>query len=142
MPRSRLALDGIPGAVVAVVQGDETLYLRGFGRADLAGSEPVPAQKMLFRAGSISKLLTWTAVMQLVERGLLDLQAHVNRYLHAFQVPATYPKPITLAHLLTPTARRPEIHEGSRICSVITHDEAGVSLCFLEKSFLRNRKMR
>jgi CubicO group peptidase (beta-lactamase class C family) len=102
--RSQLALDGIPGAVVALVLGDETLYLGGFGKADLASGEPVSAQETLFRTGSVSKLVTWTAVMQLVERGLLDLHADVNRYLDAFQIPATYPKPVTLAHLLTHTA--------------------------------------
>jgi CubicO group peptidase (beta-lactamase class C family) len=102
--RSQLALDGIPGAVVALVQGDETLYLGGFGKADLASGEPVSAQETLFRTGSVSKLVTWTAVMQLVERGRLDLHADVNRYLDAFQIPATYPKHVTLAHLLTHTA--------------------------------------
>jgi CubicO group peptidase (beta-lactamase class C family) len=102
--RSQLALDGIPGAVVALVQGDETLYLGGFGKADLASGKPVSAQETLFRTGSVSKLVTWTAVMQLVERGLLDLHADVNRYLDAFQIPATDPEPVTLAHLLTHTA--------------------------------------
>jgi CubicO group peptidase (beta-lactamase class C family) len=102
--RSQLALDGIPGAVVALVQGDETLYLGGFGKADLASGEPVSAQETLFRTGSVSKLVTWTAVMQLVERGRLDLHADVNRYLDAFQIPATYPEPVTLARLITHTA--------------------------------------
>jgi len=69
--RSQLALDGIPGAVVALVQGDETLDLGGFGKADLASGEPVSAQETLFRTGSVSKLVTWTAVMQLLERGVV-----------------------------------------------------------------------
>jgi CubicO group peptidase (beta-lactamase class C family) len=102
--RSQLAVHGIPGAVVALVQGDETLYLGGFGKADLASGEPASAQETLFRTGSVSKLITWTALMQLVEQGVLDLHADVNRHLDAFHIPATYPEPVTPAHLLTHTA--------------------------------------
>ncbi|MEA3276035.1 MAG: serine hydrolase domain-containing protein [Pseudomonadota bacterium] len=85
----QLALFGIPGAAVAVVQGDRTLYLGGLGKADLASDEPTSARETLFRTGSVSKLVTWTAVMQHVEQGKLDLHADVNRYLDAFQIPAT-----------------------------------------------------
>jgi CubicO group peptidase (beta-lactamase class C family) len=92
------------GAAVAVVQAEKILYLWGFGKADLARNDAVSAQESLFRTGSISKLVTWTAVMQLIEQGKLDLHSDINRYLDAFQVPATYPAPITLAHLLTHTA--------------------------------------
>jgi CubicO group peptidase (beta-lactamase class C family) len=81
--KMQLALSGIPGAAVAVVQGDRTLYLRGLGKADLAGKESVSARETLFRTGSVSKLVTWTAVMQLVEQGKLNLHADVNRYLDA-----------------------------------------------------------
>ena len=102
--KTQLALFEIPGATVAVVRGDTTLYLGGFGKANLASNEPVSAQKTLFRTGSISKLVTWTAVMQLVEQGRLDLHTGVNEYLDTFQIPATYPAPITLAHLMTHTA--------------------------------------
>ncbi len=75
----QLALFGIPGAAVAVVQGDKILYLGGFGKADLAGDELSSAQETLFRTGSISKLVTWTAVMQLIEQGKLDLHTNVNQ---------------------------------------------------------------
>ena len=51
----------------------------------------------------MSKLFTWTAVMQLVEQGKLDLDADVNTYLTQFKVPATYEAPITLRHALTHT---------------------------------------
>jgi CubicO group peptidase (beta-lactamase class C family) len=100
----QLALFGIPGAAVAVVQGDKTLYLGGLGKGDLASNEPLSARETLFRTGSVSKLVTWTTVMQLVEQGTLDLHADVNRYLDTFQIPAPYPEPVTLAHLLTHTA--------------------------------------
>jgi CubicO group peptidase (beta-lactamase class C family) len=56
----------------------------------------------LFRIGSASKLFTWTAVMQLAEQGKLDLDADVNTYLD-FEIPATYPEPITMKHLMSHT---------------------------------------
>src|SRR5207248_10594498 len=55
-----------------------------------------------FRPGSISKLFTATAVMQLVEQGKLDLDCDVNDYLD-FPIPKTYPEPITLRQMLTHT---------------------------------------
>ena len=58
----------------------------------------------MFRIGSVSKLFTWTAVMQLVEQGKLDLDADVNTYLKEFKIPQTYPQPVTLKHLMTHTA--------------------------------------
>jgi CubicO group peptidase (beta-lactamase class C family) len=94
----------IPGAAIVVVQDGQVFLAKGYGFADLAHQTPVDPTKTAFRAGSVSKLFTWTAVMQVVERGLLDLDADVNRYLTDFQVPATYPQPVTPAHLLTHTA--------------------------------------
>jgi CubicO group peptidase (beta-lactamase class C family) len=57
----------------------------------------------MFHPGSVSKLFTWTAVMQLYEQGKLNLDADVNTYLKGFQIPATFPQPITLNHLLSHT---------------------------------------
>jgi len=54
----------------------------------------------MFTIGSVGKLFTWTAVMQLVEQGKLDLDADINTYLD-FTIPDTYPEPIRLKHLLT-----------------------------------------
>jgi CubicO group peptidase (beta-lactamase class C family) len=100
----QLAEDHIPGATVAVVQDGQLLFANGYGYVNLDQRTPVVADHTLFRVGSVSKLFTWTAVVQLVEQGKLDLTADVNTYLAGFQIPATYPAPITLAHLLTHTA--------------------------------------
>lgn len=108
----------IPGAAVAVVQDGELLFAKGYGYADIAARKPVAPEQTLFRPGSISKLFIWTAVMQLVEQGKLDLAADVNSYLTAFQIPATYPEPITLAHLLTHTPGFEDQGEGLFIRSV------------------------
>jgi CubicO group peptidase (beta-lactamase class C family) len=93
----------IAGAVVAVVAGDKVIFSKGYGYADVAARQPVDPEKTMFRIGSITKLFTWTAVMQQVEAGKLDLDADVNKYLGPVQIPATYPQPITLKHLMTHT---------------------------------------
>lgn len=92
-----------PQATVAIVYDGELIYANGYGIADRETWQPVTADT-LFRPGSTSKLFTWTAVMQLVEQGKLDLNADVNTYLETFQIPDTYDEPITLTHVLTHTA--------------------------------------
>lgn len=93
----------IPGAAVAVVVDGELFFAKGYGVIDSRSHTPVQADRTLFHAGSVTKLFTWTAVMQLVEQGRLDLHTDVNVYLNDIQIPATYPEPITLHHLLTHT---------------------------------------
>lgn len=56
----------------------------------------------LFRAGSLSKLFVWTAVMQLVERGSLSLDEDVNNYID-FTIPPAFGKPVTLRALMSHT---------------------------------------
>lgn len=94
----------IAGAVLVIVKGDRIVLAKGYGYADVAGQRPVDAQTTLFRPGSVSKLFTFTAVMQLVEQGRLDLDTDVNRYLKTFKIPDTYPAHITLRHLITHSA--------------------------------------
>ena len=60
-------------------------------------------RRTLFRPGSVSKLFTWTAVMQLVEQGKLDLDTDVNPYLD-FKIPPLEGKPITMRNIMTHTA--------------------------------------
>jgi CubicO group peptidase (beta-lactamase class C family) len=102
MPLS-LERDDIAGAVVAVVKDGKLLFAKGYGYADVATKKPVSPDSTLFRPGSVSKLFTWTAVMQLMEQGKLNLDHDVNDYLD-FKIPATYPQPITLRHIMTHTA--------------------------------------
>ena len=93
----------IAGAAVSVVKDGKLLFAKGYGYADREKGIPVDAAQKLFRIGSVTKLFTWTAVMQLVAQGKLNLDADVNTYLD-FRIPETYPQPITLRHLLTHTA--------------------------------------
>ncbi len=91
----------IPAAVAVVIENGRVLYARGYGHANIAHGTPVDPATSLFRIGSTSKLFTWTAVMQLVEQGTLDLDTDVNHYLKGLQIPATFPQPVTLRSLMT-----------------------------------------
>jgi CubicO group peptidase (beta-lactamase class C family) len=93
----------IAGAEVAIVKDGQILTARGYGYADVDKRRPIDPTKTLFRPGSVSKLVTWTAVMQLVGDGKLDLDADVNQYLD-FKIPPYDGKPVTLRNLLTHTA--------------------------------------
>ena len=121
-----LERSGIAGAAVSVVHNGEVLTERGFGLASLAsGKTPaveVDPEDTLFRAGSVSKLFTATAVMQLVERGDLDLDTDVKKYLD-FDLPTRFAEPVTLRHLLTHTAGFEE-----RIHNLIQSQDTATSL--------------
>jgi len=93
----------IAGAAVAVVKDGQLFFAKGYGYADLENNISVDPEQTIFRIGSVGKVFTWTAVMQLVEQGKLDLDADVNTYLD-FHIPDTYPQPITLNHLMTHTS--------------------------------------
>lgn len=103
-----LRVGDIPGAVVTVVKDGQILTTRGFGYADRDKKTPVDPYRTLFRPGSISKLFTWTAVMQQVEAGKIDLDADVNRYLD-FKIPPRNGKPVTTRQLMTHTAGFEEV---------------------------------
>jgi len=102
MPYS-LQRGAIAGAVVVVVKDGAILTKRGYGYADVAKRIPVDPDRTMFRVGSTSKLFTWTAVMQLVQQGKIDLDADVNRYLD-FKIPPAFGKPVTMRDLMTHTA--------------------------------------
>ncbi len=93
----------IAGAAVSVVKDGELLFAKGYGDADLENHIPVDPERTNFRTGSIAKLFTWTAVMQLAEQGKLDLDEDINTYLD-FRIPDTHPQPITLKNLMTHTS--------------------------------------
>src|SRR5437763_16996851 len=69
------------GAVVIVVKNGEVLLEKGYGFADLARRIPVDPERTLFRAGSASKVFTWTAAMQQLQPGKIVLARDMNAYL-------------------------------------------------------------
>lgn len=102
---AQMEANHIPGAVLVVVRDGKVIYAKGYGYADLERRVAWDPDRTVFRAKSLSKLVTATAVMQLYERGQLRLHTDVNRYLYPgpYLVPQTFPQPVTAAHLLTHT---------------------------------------
>jgi CubicO group peptidase (beta-lactamase class C family) len=98
----QLEREDIAGAVVLVVKDGAIFFAKGYGYSDVEKRTPVTVDATLFRPGSVSKLFTWTAVMQLVEQGKLDLDRDINEYLD-FKIPAKFGKPITLRNIMTHT---------------------------------------
>ncbi len=107
---------GIAGATVAVVKDGQIVLSKGYGYADVKKRILVNGERTLFRPGSVSKLFTWTAVMQLVEQGKLDLDRDINAYLD-FKIPPRDGKPITLRSIMTHTSGFEE-----RVKGLITPD--------------------
>jgi CubicO group peptidase (beta-lactamase class C family) len=111
---AQMSKEQIPGAVFILVQNGRVVYERGYGLANLTNRKPVDPEKTIWRIGSISKVFTATASVQLADRGKYKLTDDVNRYLRKFKVPATYPEPVTFQNLLTHTAGFDEIRPGTR----------------------------
>ncbi len=91
---------GIPAVSIALVDGDETVWARGFGAADAPAGTAATANTV-YRIGSVSKLFTDLGVMQLVERGQLDLDQPIDRYLPDFKPANPFGGAITLRHLMS-----------------------------------------
>lgn len=94
-----------PGASIIVIKDGDIIFSKGYGYANIEKEILVDPQKTVFEYGSISKLFVWTAVMQLVEQGQLDLHADIKTYLpEDFAAQLTYEKPITLHQIMSHTA--------------------------------------
>jgi CubicO group peptidase (beta-lactamase class C family) len=98
------------GLALGVVRDGHLEAFHGHGLADIASGIPIDADTV-FRIGSVTKTMTAIAVMQLWERGLVDLDAPANDYLRGYRLVSAEPslKPATLRHLLTHTAGVPEV---------------------------------
>ncbi|HZO08565.1 MAG TPA: serine hydrolase domain-containing protein, partial [Myxococcota bacterium] len=90
----------LPAVSVALVDDQQTVWVAGFGLADPQAKTPAGAETV-YRVGSVSKLFTDLAVMQLVERGTLDLDAPVERYLPDFKPRNSFGRPVTLRQLMS-----------------------------------------
>lgn len=99
----KLRETGAPGVLVTVVQDDRVVLARGYGLADVARAIPMDAERTLFRAASISKTVTATAVAQLEAQGRVSLDAPVDVALDGWRVPPRFDTPVTLRHLLSHT---------------------------------------
>ena len=93
----------IPGAAVVITHGENIMYSKGYGFADLEQQIPVNPESTIFRLGSLTKSLTATSAMQLVEQGKLSLHDDINAALKDYKVRGKHGT-IALHHLLTHTA--------------------------------------
>jgi CubicO group peptidase (beta-lactamase class C family) len=123
----------IAGAEIAVVKDGQVLAERGYGYADVAKRTAVDPKLTLFRPGSVSKLVTWTAVMQLVEQGKIDLDGDVNQYLD-FKIAPFEGKPVTMRNLMQHTAGFEEQVKG-----IITYDPKSETYDKLLKHWVPHR---
>ena len=96
----------IAGASIMVVNSSDILVSSCWGYTDPEQMIPICANETLFRVGELSALFTWTAVMQLVEAGKLDLTVDINTYLDntTLEISSPFDDTITLHHLMTHTA--------------------------------------
>lgn len=94
----------VPGSVITVVKDGQVIFSKGYGYADLENRVPMTPDKTLVRIASVSKLFTYTAMMQLYEQGKVDLKADVNQYLKGYTLKNEYSVPVTVEQLLTHTS--------------------------------------
>ena len=103
--RVKLAMgrDHLAGVTVSVVHRGRLVFAKGYGYANLERKVKVDPQRTIFHIGSVTKLFTATATMQLWEQGKIRLDRDVGNMVD-FKWPRPYPQPITMAHLMTHTA--------------------------------------
>ena len=111
----------IAGALVAVVKDGNVLMQSGYGYANVTKHIRMDPENTEIRIGSTSKLFTWTAVMQLVEQGKLDLNQNVDDYLD-FKVSPASGRPVTLLDLMNHTGGFEEGLKG-----ILATDPKGLS---------------
>lgn len=121
--RAQVADAGYPGAAFAIVRDGQISHSGGIGRADSSGRPVGPGTP--FVIGSLSKAVTATAVMQLVEAGRLELDAPVSRYITDFSVADGRGSQITVRHLLHHTSGLPTL--AANLASEVTSVDAQVA---------------
>jgi len=112
-----------PGVAVVVVSEGEIVFSHGWGYANIAEGIPVDPSTTVFEFASISKLFIWVSAMQLVEQGLLDLDADIANYLPLdFVNRMNWQYPITMRNLMNHTAgfEASPFHSGERDATTIT----------------------
>lgn len=114
----QMQANDLPGLTLALVAGGEIAVLKGYGYSDLAAGKPVDPEQTLFPVGSVAKPVTWLALMQLVEDGLVDLDAPVTTYLpDKIQFEEQVGQPFTVANLMSHSAGFED-----RILNIFTYD--------------------
>src|SRR5918911_4557082 len=131
--RGRMPELRTPGLSVVVVDGDQVIFSRGYGFADREAGTPM-TQDTLVQIASTNKGMIALAMMQLVERGLVDLDAPVTRYLPDFSMDDERAAGITVRQVLSHTSGIPS--GGS---TDLAQDEQGLAR---EVAALADSKLR
>lgn len=102
----------VPGASIVVVKDDEIVFSKGYGYADIDKKIRMDAKTTILEPGSVSKLFTWTSVMQLVEQGKIDLNADIGTYLPEGFMDRSFSDKVTMIDLMNHMAGYEEHAEG------------------------------
>src|SRR5437764_7420642 len=97
----------LPGFAIGLIRNGKLIYAKGFGVAKLGGNTPITSRS-LFHMASVTKTFVATAVMQLVEKGKIDLDAPVSRYLPYFRLDDERYRAITIRQMLSHTSGIPD----------------------------------
>lgn len=107
-------LEGLPSAVIAVIDRGGLRWHRGVGSRDARGG-PAPDRGTVYRIGSITKVLTGAAVLQLRDAGVLKLDEPVARWIPELAGLGAGGPPVTIRHLVTHTSGIPRLGDGSAV---------------------------
>ena len=129
----------VPGMAIGIVKGDEVAYAKGFGVQSLETQAPVTLDT-IFCVQSISKPFVATAVMQMAERGKLDLDAPLVQYLPYFQMDDERYRQITIRQALSHTSGMLDMEESEYV-ELVTHPEYDDSAAERYVRGLSNRKL-
>ena len=101
----------IPGLAIGVVEGNHLVYAHAFGLKHLGRPADPLTTRSLFHMASITKPFVATAIMQLVERGAVDLDAPVVKYLPYFRIADDRYSQITVRQMVTHTSGMPDVED-------------------------------
>ncbi|MDP2871587.1 MAG: serine hydrolase [Bacillota bacterium] len=119
----RMSSTKLPGLSLAVVEDGEVTHRRGYGFRDWnAGIAATPAT--LYAIGSVTKSFTCIALMQLQERGLLDIDDPVDKYLDFAVKP--HGKPVLLRHFMSHTSGIPALGFAEHVIRQTTHPRSSL----------------
>lgn len=94
----QIASREVVSAIVTVVHQGEIVLNRAYGYGDIENRIPADGDTTLYRPGSISKMFTWIALMQLIEQGRVSLDDDVNQHID-FEIAPYEGQPITIRDL-------------------------------------------
>lgn len=130
---------GIPGLAIGIVEEGEIVYARGFGVQSLDTQAPVTPES-IFGVASVSKCFVATAVMQLAEQGIIDLDTPIIQYLPYFRLDDDRCMQVTPRLILSHTSGMPDIDEVE-YDELVSHPETDEGAAERYVRGLRNLKM-